>query len=799
MRSADPKLAAALASGERTPSHSTRLGGTVLGGTLAVGRLQAWSVERSYNTDLPAAMRAFSGSSAAQLELDISGTEEESAPRLYSPWAPRIPGDAVRPGQTVVHAAGLDGHDLPVFRGTVRSRSAASGGDTVHITALDGAERLRGPAQFNNPYSGFSWKRPIASEVWCVDELLRQGGLASCQPPRAPEADVLDSNGQGGDTDLFTVLYASLHGGVNSAFGQPETVPDPGQYTWVRDGAPYTMALRPRNRRLSMSWTPRSRLLTPSTDRWLVETHVNSGSGPGDTVELRLRLDRRGAGWGYLSFVVDFAEGKVYAQSGTEGGASWRFSWRWDVLSRLKGAWHFGMVVTPAAAAGGTTPSVQPMLVGPDGVRLTGGVGTFVDPSAAQPDAELSSVELITDMATEAVQLTTRVPESFASADFAQHGVITRSVELDDPVLPLLTLPRVSGSQWEAISEIARVSMSTAEFDEYGVFRWRNYLRLSRPPTTPDLTVTSLREIAGLTVSEEMDACRNYCEQPYQDLTGLKFDFSDEFSPEGVLQIPPGHSVDVPYPVPEEGFEVGPPVPYDDAAPLTGGSRVRFGDAYVKDVSGGTAVKGAVLVSVRRVATNMVLRFTNRGSKTLWTTTKDGKPSIVVAPLKVDGAPAQYSRASWNTDSQKYYGLQQYAASGAEWVQDGATAQKLANTLRDVGSFPVPTLSEVEVLYDPRVQLGDVVRVVDGTGAELDTLAYVIGIRTSAAPGTPVQQTLTLRGTSYNGTPYDFWLAADPPTDPDASRLRTYAEVKSAHAALSELTGTSYRALKEYL
>ncbi|MCZ4117886.1 hypothetical protein [Streptomyces sp. H39-S7] len=798
MRSADPKLIAALASGERTPSHTTRLGGAVLGGELAGGRLQSWSVERSYNTDLPAAMRAFSGSSAAQLELDISGTEEDSAPRLYSPWAPRRQGDVVRPGQTVVHAAGLDGRDLPVFRGTVRSRSAASGGDTVHITALDGAERLRGPAQFNNPYSGFGWKRPIASEVWCVDELLRQGGLASCQPPRAPEADALDANGQG-DASMFTVLYASLHGGVNSTFGQPETVPDPNQYTYVREGAPYTMALRPKARQLSMAWVPRSRLLTPSADRWLVEGHVNSGSGPGDVVELRLRLDRRGAGWGYLSFKVDFSTGQVFIESGTEGSTGWYFLWRWDVLARLKGAWHLGLLVTPATTAGGTMPTIQPMFVGPDGVRLLGSSNTYVDPSAAQPDAELSSVQLITDMATEAVQITTRIPASFTFSDFATHGVITRSVELDDPVLPLLTLPRVSGSQWEAISEIARVSMSTAEFDEYGVFRWRNYLRLSKPPAAPDLTVTSLREIAALTVSEEMDACRNYCEQPYQNWMGLGYDYGEDFSPDGVLQIPPGRSVDVPYPVPDEGFEVGPPVPYDDAAPLTGGSRVRFGDAYVKDVSGGVAVKGAVLVSVRRVATNMVLRFTNRGAKTLWTTTKDGKPSIIVSPLKANGTPAQYSRASWNTDSQKYYGLQQYAATGAEWVQDGATAQKLANTLRDVGSFPVPTLSEVEVLYDPRVQLGDVVRVLDSTGAELDTLAYVIGIRTSAVAGTPVQQTLTLRGTSYNGTPYDLWLAADPPTDPDASRLRTYAEIKSAHAALSELTGTSYRALKEYL
>ncbi|MEC4016400.1 hypothetical protein [Streptomyces sp. H27-D2] len=807
MQSGDSELPKALASGDRFPTHTTRLGGFNIGEVVSEetsrgSRLQSWSVERSYNTDLPGAMRAFAGSASAQLELEISGTDALPAPQLYSPWAPRVTGDLVRPGQTVVHSAGINGHDLPAFRGTVRSRTATSGSGTVKVSVLDGAERLRGPAQFNNPYTGFSTGNPIASEVWCVDELLRQGGVHSCPPPRAPEADTVGPDGAG-DYDAFTILYASLHGGVNSTYGQPESVPNPADYSYVHEEAPHTMALVPKARGLSMAWMPRSRVLTPSADVWLAEAHMNSAIGPGNTVEIKLLLDRLGTGTGRISLNVDFAAGRVTIYSGTgadmDSGPAWGFKWSWPKLAALKGAWHIGMLVTPSGTSGGTLPTVQPLLVAPDGTRMLGGIGTYVDPSANQPAAELNTIQLTTDIAVEALQVTTRVSPFFTLNDFAEHGKRAKAVELGDPVLPLRTIPKVSGSQWDVISEMARASISTAEFDERGVFRWRSFRRFQQRPVAADLIVTSRREIAALTVSEEIDACRNYCEQPYLDWRKRLFDLTGEFTPAGVIEIPAGQSKEVSYPIPDEGFEVGPPTPYDDAAPLSGGSRVRFGDAWVKDVSGGTAVKGAVLVSVRRVATEMVLRFTNRGTKTLYTTTKDGKPSIVVAPLKVFEAPAQPSKAKWDTESQKYYGLQQYVAQSGEWVQSAAVAGQLADVLLQAGKFPVPVLSDVEVLYDPRIQLGDVVRVVDTTGAALDTLTWVIGIRTTAGAGGDVQQSLTLRGYEPNGVPLGYWLSTDPPTDPDCSRSRTYAEVTAGHSTLEELATITYRALKEYV
>ncbi|MBB5940075.1 hypothetical protein [Streptomyces zagrosensis] len=801
MQSGNDDLARTLAGGDRTPSHTTRLGGMTIGDEFfteaTVGsRLQSWTLERSYNTDLPNAMRAFAGSASAQLELEISGTDALSAPQLYSPWANRWPGDALRPGQTVVHTAGVNGIDLPAFRGTLRSRSALSGSDTVKVSALDGAERLRGPAALNNPYSGSVGNQQIASATWCVDELLRQGGVHSCPPPRAPNADEIDKITGRGDYDPFTIFYASLHGGLNSTYGHPHLVPATDQYTYVREGAPHAMALVPKERGLTASWMPRSRVIVPSDDRLLVEAHVNSGLGPGDTVDLTLVLDEMGEGSSFITLYVDFAAGVVFIGSGDSDDNRW-FAWKWPLLAALKGAWHIGMLIDVSGTGYQILPKVKPFLVAPDGTRLAGAVAEYTDLVASLWNSELLQLDLKTSVAVEALQVTTRVSPGMTKEDFDRTGTWVKSVELDDPVLPLYAIPKVSGSQWDAISSIAKASMSTAEFDERGVFRWRNANRFQTQPTTPDLTVSSRREIAALTVSEEIDACRNYCEQPYQDWAGRGFDFSEEAKDTAVRRIDPGRSLEVGYTVAEDEFDVGPPVIYD-FGDIPGGSRVRFGDGYVEGVSGGASVKGTVVVTARREGGMYILRFTNQGKKTVWTTTKDGKPSVVIAPVRPKGEPVQRHKASWNADSRRYYGLQQYDAEASEWVQSATVAQALADTMLAAGRNPVPVLSDVEVLYDPRIQLGDVVRVIDQAGASFEALAWVIGIRTSCAAGGSVQQTLTLRGTEHNGSPMGYWLDTDPPTDPEYWRLRTYAEVAAAHTTLAALATITYATLKDH-
>ncbi|GHA30798.1 hypothetical protein GCM10010372_33440 [Streptomyces tauricus] len=774
MQNSDDLLGAALAAPARSPAHATRLGGRELG-----GQIQSWKVERAYSTDLPEALRAFSGSASAQLELLLGG-DGAPAPLLYSAWAGRDTGDVVRPGQSVVHRAGANGRTVPAFRGTVRSRTAASGSDTVTVQALDGAERLRGPAQLPRPYHGLRYGRPVATATWCVDELLRQGGIHSCPPPRAPA--VADDPAK-----PFTVLYASLHGGFNSSYGQPETLPAPAAYSWIRDGAPFETALMPKAAGLEVTWMPRSRFVVAGKV-FQAELHVNTALSVGSELELKLIFDRSAGAFGNYALNVYFATGVVKITSGTVGGGGTVASWTFPKLASLKGVWHLGFTVdTRAGAVGGSTPAaVYPRLTAPDGVYLPAAPFTFTQAAALQPPSELSQVGVRTDVAVECLQVTDRSwpdGDSYTADEWEQKGRWTKGAVLDDATVPLFDLPTVAGSQWDAITEIARATLSTAEFDEQGVFRWRGPARFQSVPERPDLTVTTRRDIAALTVSEEIDACRNYCEQTYQDWTGISHTFSDTVTDTVVREIQPGASVEVAYAIAEDELDIGPPQIEDDIAPMTG-HRVRFGSA----ATGGTSVKGSVTVGSRRDGPNYIVRFTNYGTASVWTVTKDGKPSVQIVPQKRTGDPRRRTYAWYNTTSQAHYGKQVYQAPATDWVQQRQVASDLSYAMLNAGRYPVPVLGDVEVLHDPRIQLGDVVRVVDTSGAALDTLAWVVGIRTTCAAGAAPQQTLTLRGTSYNGVPSDAGLVPDPPVDPEYGTTRTYALIEAQHATLDALT-----------
>jgi antitoxin (DNA-binding transcriptional repressor) of toxin-antitoxin stability system len=242
----------------------------------------------------------------------------------------------------------------------------------------------------------------------------------------------------------------------------------------------------------------------------------------------------------------------------------------------------------------------------------------------------------------------------------------------------------------------------------------------------------------------------------------------------------------------EDELDIGPLQIEDDAATTTG-HKVRFGSA----ATGGTSVKGGVTVSSRRDGPNYIVRFVNQGTASVWTVTKDGKPSVQIVPQKRAADPAQRWYAWYNTTSQSYYGRQVYQAPATDWVQQRQVASDLSHAMLDAGRYPVPVLGEVDVLHDPRLQLGDVVRVVDTTGAALDTLAWIVGIRTTCQAGSVPQQTLTLRGTSYNGVPLDSGLTPDPPVDPQYGTRRSYALVAAQFPTLDDLTKSrlSYREL----
>ncbi|MEU5974288.1 hypothetical protein [Streptomyces sp. NPDC047315] len=460
----------------------------------------------------------------------------------------------------------------------------------------------------------------------------------------------------------------------------------------------------------------------------------------------------------YTTARIDYAKNQVIFYAGTSSTPTQNASLVWSApgLSTTFGRWQFAMWLdfTPAGA-----PRAEGSILYPDGGIHKLPPGTINAPVSG---ATLGDVGIrIGSVRAESFQVSARTGKPVTHQEITQTGTWVKSAALDPPDIPLRMIPVVNGTSWDAITQIAKASLSTAEFNADGLFRWKSRHRWEVEPTTPDLTVTSARELSSLTVREEIDACRNVCSAKWHDWKRVKADKSTVKRAWNVARIDSLRSYTIEWPISDDELDTAPPPTVSD---ITGPDGIRF---TIEDTEGSATIHGMVDVSTERKDGKLLLTMYNRGYQTVWLRGRGGGPSVsMTTPSITSGATPAHCWATYYTGlSQEKYGVQSYDHDPDGWVQDHGSADALAKSLATVGAFPPPLLQDVQVLADPRIELGDVVRVVDTTGATLDTLAWVVGINISGANG-EITQTLTLRGTRTNGLPMDAGLTPDPPVRP---------------------------------
>ncbi|MFJ7061092.1 hypothetical protein ACIQVA_25775 [Streptomyces microflavus] len=577
-----------------------------------------------------------------------------------------------------------------------------------------------------------------------VDHLLRGAGIHTAPPPRAS-----------------SVLHAPFHGGAAPSVGYLESM-GPGWDFWTRDGAPFESAAEGGFDYLSTAtYVPELLPVTRRSDGlWFEVWTDNRRNWPTQDSIIQFQSSWEASAGGityYTALRVNFTLGTITAYNGTNADPTKNQSvgWTWEAL-KTPGTFHIGMWLTFSTAG---VPSFVPVITPKDktpSVLNAGTLGSTPIPAGAMVTASFG----VQNMRAECFQVSQHAARPSTTAQITQAGTWTRTASLDEPMFPLRAIPNVGGSAWDAITEISRATLATAEFDSDGFFRWRNHTRWSTVPTAPDVVVTSAREIASLTVTEEIDACRNHCTVKWENwqrvTSSIQSVVRDETTP---VAIAAGATITRTIGVDDNMLDPRAP---RTAATDGAGSPNRIS---IRSTTGPTsaAVLGAVEVRVTRAGGVVTLTARNRSAATVY---YHGATLISLAPSE-GNKPVPSLWSAWNTTSQSFYGVQTYEHDVKGWVQDNASGRALADALRNAGAFPPPLLQQVEILPDYRISLGDVVRVVDTTGAQLDTLAWVIGNRVSGNAGS-IRQTLTLRGTKANGNPVDAGLTPDPPTRPYA-------------------------------
>ncbi|MFI1099801.1 hypothetical protein [Streptomyces melanogenes] len=571
-----------------------------------------------------------------------------------------------------------------------------------------------------------------------MDHLLRNAGIHTSPPPRPG-----------------CVLYASLHGGVAPNVGYLESV-NGWWGEWYKERASFECAAEggfsaPYQATYVPAGLP-SFLYGGGT--WLEFWAVNQPPVDRDSaVELHVTWSLAQGMNYYTTLTVNFTKGTITASSGENEDPTKNASvgWTWNPLKVEGKRLHIGWWVryrSPGQSA------FTPVITGEDGVPAFLNDG-YIDAPAMRVATVLERVRFgLTNLRAEAFQVSSLAARPNTLAEVTQQGTWKRSASLSKPKFPLRVIPAVRGSAWDVISDIAKSTLATAEFTGDGYFRWRDHTRWSYTPISADLEVTSARDLAGLTVTEEIDACRNYCTVRVSDWFDV-WDGKAEsiYDQPGPLLIAAGESLVRTLAIQESQLDPRTPrvqAPGPDSVVIRSTAAT---NSPVRPAS--------VDVTMQREPSTITLTMRNRSAEPLY---YHGAQLTIMTP---NGTPGQYLWSSWNDDSRRIYGTQEYEHDVRGWVQTVADATALADALRDAGAFPSPLLQSVDILPDPRIELGDVVRIRDSTGAQLNTLAWVIGIKTSGDTGR-VTQTLTLRGTAPNGVPQDAGLTPDPPTDPDA-------------------------------
>ncbi|MGW8884746.1 hypothetical protein [Streptomyces sp. NPDC055749] len=526
---------------------------------------------------------------------------------------------------------------------------------------------------------------------------------------------------------------------------------------WSRTAAPHESVVDTSYlTSCTANYYPGAKAVNRSSDGLWLEGWANTTTGStGDKIfRYRLQYENGSGSDMFISFEVNFYTGVLTVSHGPDPNPllNQRVTWNTDTYL-FQDTYHFGWWLKWT----GGMPSVVPIIT--RGTSMwTGTIQSLT--TTLSPPGELRAIHLtLTNVRAEALQISQLPARPVTRANATLEGMWTKGATLGVPYGPLATFPRVSGDAWSVITDIARATLSTAEFDRDGFFRWRGYSRWATVPTAPNVTVSATRELGKLTVSEEIDACRNDVTVAWQNWGGYEYELDGVAdNPTDPIAISAGGAITRDMPINENQF--------DPRCPALSADLNGFGNLIVRATASTTSavVRGAVESSVRREGGTVTLTVRNLSSSAVY---YHASNLIATKPGSNTGSPVDSLAKAQHAESQKAYGVQSYKHDGGVWLQYAQDASNVAKALLDASAYPAPLLQNLEILPDPRIDLGDVVRVVDQSGAKLDTLAWVVGNRISGSGG-KVTQVLTLRGTKSNGVPADSGLTPDPPTRPNA-------------------------------
>ena len=695
---------------------------------------------RSLSGGLPDDVAVIEGVGAARLELELSGMGGLSAAATWSrttavgPWANRE-----RLGRVVTVDVGVRPRlptALPeffrIFTGYAWSVTVTPVG-TARLVALDARDRTRDVWAYPPVINGSAGLRPF----WLLSYAAHRSGFETHPSP-------VRWHPQDPAAGWWTVFYAPFCGsgaafiaGVNAhaniAFTRHTTDGASGG-GWLNTpdpiGAPAPACV-----------------YRSATDAWSLTgtapTFIPPGVVPGVARSVRVEAwvkppaDLTGYPTPVALFGTDTSGGGqcalTFSASGSlglrTGGVSFSGPNVVNDPEWIAGGWnHIGVHAT--------VPATGP------GIEYTYYLnGKRFDRSSTQTvtlgDAGKAVVNSFVPIANAAVS---RAPASAPWLDWRTHNPTAR-LSVSPGQTHVWVGETRARSTWEHLSAVADSLMARVYFDTAGV------LRVVQAPTagTTARTLTTSRAITALSIEDSLDRVRNIVSTTahtgsaiYQQNPWTYSGDPIEIPARGTVHIEATWSGPLLYETPT-AFTVRATDPggetswiYLDYAPLPSGS--------------GTPVSPA-LVSARLVAVtgaSATIAVTTTATRTAWIT---APPAGNVPAIGIRGKvinPGTYAVVVTDAASVAEFGPYAYPDPANPWLQTGE-ADDRATAILASSARPAAVITGADIVGDPRLEIGDVVALVDPHGTAANGRWFVVGIADTYSTRDGYAQRLDLR------------------------------------------------------
>ncbi len=707
------------------------------------------TVQRSLTGDLPDAVTLIEGYASAELTATLEGAwaDAQTAFATLSPYREDSP-FYQRPtlGVPVEADFGFAGGVLVrQFTGQIRSLRPDSRSRRVALTTLDPADRLR--ALVSLPVYGI-YKKDLTrygragvpwstNSTWVIDYILRRNGVFHAPAPRSDAILSVTQNGGlaaevGFANDVPKNPWKGFYDGVSIWTAGPfGGLAGPGQWD---QPAPVTYQ--------NYYCSQQVRLLPGVGFGMSLWAYVGTGAnGDGTLSKILFEVVPSANQSGGL--YTDY-----YRLSGSNTG---RFSVQVNSAGLAAQTFFFGV----AQSAAWRYVSVHVKVNANSTVTLTcraDGTSTVFTANITPSHRSLTWLPLARVLtyfparsANIQVWLAGAAPTTYPDETFVSQAALTRGAnELD--FLPDVQL----AESWSLLQDVAGAEYAVVGFDEFGVFFFRPR-SITTDPSTVEREITADRSLIDLAGEVNIDTVRNV----------IGITAQDGFFGEYVAVIDAKDPREFESPVGVWTFNVTlPPLtigPTDQAIPAVTAAQwqaMTYVWGFVAVQAADPTIEVSAGVSVEYVHTGgstgqvIVRNYSEFPVRFQLPSATGGQGALRVAGYRVELANEQVETVR-SDGSIAAYGERGLPLGASVWRQRIEPLRDIAGGVLATLANPLPVVAGVPVVSDPRLQLGDTVRLVDPTGQgslratvvdinrSLDTggLTERIGVRPVAPPG----------------------------------------------------------------